>query len=302
VRPKRIPGRLAPLLAGAFLVALAAAVEAGDAAPPKEGASLSEFAEGTPLAGWGVGEARPIEVPGDPGDVRFEWPEESFAREVPSDSVIQTRVLLTGVGVFGVPRQGHVGKDPTGSNPLPSYRQGWASSEGGAFQIGFDANMVGFYLDLGFQVFPSRGVIQYSSTWWCRFTDIRVTTICPGFKIQFPSWLKYLYAGDADWEMTWYDYMLNSFPFIKFGVGPVLVERMELRTPAHPEGVDYWGRGLSYTFFLTFGMEWRPFGQAVSLTLEAGIQAFVFTTETAYTSSPDNFVTTPFKIGLSINF
>ncbi|MCU0723273.1 MAG: hypothetical protein MUC63_06615, partial [Planctomycetes bacterium] len=94
---------------------------------------------------------------------------------------------------------------------MPSYRRGWKTAEGGELQIGFDASLFGFFLDLGFQVFRSVGTLQTSSTWWVRFSDIRVTTVCPGFKIQFPGWLKSMYSGDADWELGWYDYMLHSF-------------------------------------------------------------------------------------------
>ena len=62
------------------------------------------------------------------------------------------------------------------------------------------------------------------------------------------------------------------------------------------------GCAVFQLFFLTVGLEWRPFGRSVSLVAEAGVQAFVFTTETAYTQSPDMLVATPVKIGLSVNF
>jgi hypothetical protein len=288
------------LLAAVLAAALCASARAADG--PAPGASLSEFVEGTHSGAWGRSDTPPVEVPGEPGDVRFEWPKEAFEPADPVTSDIRNRVLAAGLGVFSIPRQGHVGDDPAGIDPFPSYRDGWNSSIGGALQIGFDANAVGFFLDLGFQTFRSKGMTVLPGGAWYRFSDIRITTICPGFKLQFPSWLKLFYAGDTDWELSWYDYMLHSFPFVKFGVGPVLVDSLELRSAAHPDGVKYWDRGLSYTFFLSAGMEWRPFGRAVSLILEAGIQAFVFTTETAYTRAPDRLVSYPVKLGISVNF
>jgi hypothetical protein len=167
--------------------------------------------------------------------------------------------------------------------------------------MGFDAGMFGFFVDFGFQAFRSKGQTTLPLGGWYRYSNIRILTLTPGFKIQIQDWLKYFYAGSSQWDVSWFDYMLHSFPYVKFGVGPTYIERLEVSTDTSAK-VDYWERGLSYTFFFLAGIEWRPFGLAFSLYLEAGFQAFVFTTETAYSRSPDWMTSAPVRLGLSYNF
>jgi hypothetical protein len=66
--------------------------------------------------------------------------------------------------------------------------------------------------------------------------------------------------------------------------------------------VDYWERGLSYTFFFLVGLEWRPFNRSFSFLIEGGFQAFVFTTETAYSRSPDWLTASPIRLGFAFSF
>ncbi|GEM_PF-3583025 len=266
----------------------------------KEG-PITKFVRGTNADAWGKGETRPVEVGGDPEGVRIRWPVEPIKKPSLSEHKIYTRLTFNLVGIASLPNNGDVGDDSLFPEYYPSYKRGWNVSQGGGLQAGFDAGIVGFFLEVSYQVFRSEGRTPVSSGGWFEYSDIRILTFTPGFKIQIQDWMRYLYAGDATWETGWYDYLLHSFPYLKFGVGPVVADQLEVSSNTTSEK-NYLDRGLSYTFFASLGLEWRPFGRHLSAFIDVGIQVFVFTTETAYSKSPDWLTVVPFRCGLSANF
>lgn len=296
----RKPLFLMTVLAATVLIAGTAWAEEGFGTA--EG-PISRFVKGSTADEWGRGDAQPVDVEGNDGDIKLPpvVPEKIDPRQESEDDV-STRIITSWLALTSIPQGGDVGDDPDAPQYYPSYRRGWESSQGGALQIGFDAGFVGVFVDLGFQVFKSKGMQVLANGDWYRYSDIRVTTICPGFKIQLVNWMKYLYAGQSDWQVSWYDYMLHSFPYLKFGVGPIFLDALEVTSNADPTPRDYWDQGLSYTFFAILGLEWRPFGKTVSLLIEGGVQAFVFTTDTAWSKSPDYMFAYPVRLGLAVSF
>ncbi|MHC5040032.1 MAG: hypothetical protein ACYTHM_22220 [Planctomycetota bacterium] len=268
---------------------------------PQEGRGVTRFIDGTNAMNWGVEDVPEVEVGGYTEDVRITYPPEALEKVRISEDRIHTRILATVFGGGVTPGRGHVGDDPIFPDMFPSYRRGWKVGEAGGIQIGLDAGLVGFFVECSFCVFPSKGQTPHWTGGWYRYSDIRIFTFSPGFKLQFQNWMKYLYAGDAEWEVSWFDYLLHSFPYVKFGVGPIITDRLEISSDTSPKQ-NYWDRGLSYTFFITFGLEWRPFGRLVSGFFEAGVQAYVFTTETALSRSPDWMTAFPVRVGVSVSF
>lgn len=269
---------------------------------PQEGGNLTPFVEGSTADLWGArSEDRASALGGDPEEVRITLPPDLGEPVKISDDVVTTRILANLFGGGSIPLKGRVGDDPLFPDRYPSYRRGWRAGEGGGVQIGFDAGMVGFFVEFGYQVFQSKGQTYVGSGAWFRYTDIRISTLCPGFKIQFPDWVLALYHGDTPWQVSWYDFLLHSFPYLKFGVGPTWIRALEAGSDTAPMR-EYWETGLSYTFFLCAGLEWRPFHRWFSCFFEIGLQAFVFTTETAYSRSPDWLTAMPVRVGLSANF
>jgi hypothetical protein len=270
---------------------------------PQEGGPQSRFIKGTNADAFGRGEELPpISVAGDPETVKIEYPPEPVEKPQVSPDVIYTRILATSFSDASLPLKGHVGDDSLLPEYFPSYRRGWETGVGGGIQIGFDAGIVGFYVEAGYRLFKSKGMTFTGSGGWFRYSDIRILTLTPGFKLQLPDWMKYLYAGNTAWEVSWFDYLLHSFPYVKFGVGPMLHDSLEAYSDTSTTKVEYWKDGLSYTFFFAIGLEWRPFGKHASAFIEGGIQSFVFPTVTAFAKSPDWLTTLPIRLGIAVNF
>jgi hypothetical protein len=270
---------------------------------PQEGGPLTRFLEGSNADAFGRGEEPPaIPVEGDPERVLIEYPPEPVEKPRVSPDVIYTRVLASSFSDATLPLKGDVGEDNLLPDYYPSYRRGWETGVGGGIQFGFDAGIIGFYVEAGYRLFKSKGQTFTGTGGWYRYSDIRIMTFTPGFKLQFQDWLKYLYAGDTRWEVSWFDFLLHSFPYVKFGVGPIIHDALEVYGDTSTTKVEYWKRGLSYSFFVAFGLEWRPFGRWASAFLEVGVQSFVFTTVTAYAKSPSWLTTLPVRIGVAVNF
>jgi hypothetical protein len=270
---------------------------------PQEGGEVTRFIEGTNAMAFGSGEDSPaFEVGGDPDEVRIQYPSEPVEKPKTSQDIIYTRILSSVFGGSTIPLKGHIGEDRFLPDYFPSYRRGWEPAVGGGVQIGFDAGIVGFFVEASYQIFESAGQTFTGTGGWYRYSDIKIMTFTPGFKLQFQNWLKYLYAGTTQWEVSWFDYMLHSFPYFKFGVGPIVTETMEVTSDSSTSSVKYWRMGMSYTFFFFVGLEWRPYGKYVSGFFEVGIQSFIFTTATAYAQSPDWLTAVPVRLGIAVNF
>lgn len=300
IRPKTNPAAIA-FAAAWLLLALGAVAAAEEGSPAEHPSLITDFVEGSNADAWGRGEADAVEVEGDPNEVRIRLPVDYLERKRVSEDQVGTRVVITAYGLASQPLKGSIGDDPLVPDAFPSYRRGWKVSQGGGIQVGFEAGVVGFFVETSFQIFRSEGQVFPGLGGWLRYSDIRIATLCPGFKLQFQNWLKFLYTGDATWDVGWFDYMMHSFPYVKFGVGPIICDGIEVSSDTSP-AVEYLERGLSYTFFFAGGLEWRPFGRNVSAFFEIGIQAFVFTNETAYSHSPDWLTVMPVRLGITANF
>jgi hypothetical protein len=215
---------------------------------------------------------------------------------------LPTKLSIMIAGKWSLGPQGKVGDGSTFD--IIRYTRGWSDGRGFDMTLGMDVGYVGFFVNFAFDLFDSRSTTFVGASWY-KYSDIRVTTLCPGLKFKFPYWLRNMYTGDAPWAMEWYDYMLHAFPYVKMAFGPAILNKLEKATDANPVMATYWETGLSFTAFIALGIQWMPFGDYGGLFFEAGVQ--ILTPMTGLGSAgvgeePESIITFPIKFGLVAEF
>lgn len=234
--------------------------------------------------------------------------DELYARELDRDETVvkadepETKLAIMFGPKFGVAPQGRIHH---GSGPdTPTYMSGWSDGMGLDVTLGIDVGYIGFFMEVGFDRFDSRGT-TYTGIGWYKYDDISYFTLCPGLKIQFPYWLRNVYTGDAPWELEWYDYMLNAFPFLRVGFGPAIIDELREATDATSVKNTFWETGLSFTAFASIGIQWMPLGPNFGLFVDFGIQILIPMSNLGYAGvgkRVDDIVTFPVKIGVALQF
>jgi hypothetical protein len=214
----------------------------------------------------------------------------------------ETQISIMLAGKFSLAAQGKIGDSK--AYHVPRYGRGWSNSQSIDCTLGMDVGFIGFFVNLGFDRFRSRGTTARYPGWY-KYTDLTYFTVCPGLKIKFPYWLRNAYAGDAPWSMEWYDYMLHAFPYIKAGFGPAILNQMEKATDAQPYLSKYWESGLSFTGFISVGIQWSPFFSSISFFFEGGVQMLVPMTNmgpAGVGENPENLISFPIHLGMALEF